>query len=212
METSSRAWPRPALHGGCCAGALLLSAAVLAACGSARRVAPAAGLPPRLVAEARPIGRGASFHPPATGPVIGRCRHGLGSRFGVHVELFAADRVVLVAAGMGTRPPRSFSAGRISGARCYGDFVTLEPTGVVLVRPGARLLLADLFRAWGQPLTPRRLASFSAPAGSRVAVFVDGRRWHGSPRAVPLAPHWEIVVEVGPHVPPHASYTFPPGS
>jgi hypothetical protein len=29
---------------------------------------------------------------------------------------------------------------------------------------------------------------------------------------VPLTPHAEIVLEVGPHVPPHASYTFPPGT
>jgi hypothetical protein len=52
---------------------------------------------------------------------------------------------------------------------------------------------------------------FSVPAGSRVAVFVGGRRWRGLPASVPLARHSEIVLEVGPYVPPHASYTFPPG-
>jgi hypothetical protein len=45
-----------------------------------------------------------------------------------------------------------------------------------------------------------------------VAVFVDGRRWRGAPAAVPLTPHAEIVLEVGPHVPPHSSYAFPPGT
>ncbi len=143
---------------------------------------------------------------------MGRCRRALGSRFGVHVEVFAANRVVLVAAGIGTRPPRGFSAGRISSARCYGDLATLEPTGVVLVHPRARLVLYDLFRAWGQPLSRSRLASFKATAGTRVAVFVDGRPWLGSPGGVPLRRHAEIVLEVGPHVPPHASYTFPPGA
>jgi len=164
------------------------------------------------VAEARPIGRGARFHPPATGPLTGRCRDRLGSRLAVHVELFAANRVVLIPAGIGTRPPRRFSAGRISRARCYGDLVTLEPTGVVLVRGGAHLLLSNLFGAWGQPLTSSRLASFSAAAGTRVTVFVDGRRWDRSPGSVPLRRHSEIVLEVGPHVPPHTSYTFPPGA
>ena len=130
----------------------------------------------------------------------------------MHVELFAANRVVLVPAGIGTRAPRGFSAGRISSARCYGDLVTLEPTGVVLVRPGAQLLLSDLFRAWGQPLAPSRLASFSATAGTQVVVFVDGRRWPGSPGSVPLTRHAEIVLEVGPYVPAHTSYTFPPGA
>jgi hypothetical protein len=128
------------------------------------------------------------------------------------VEVFAADRVVIVAAGIGTRPPRMLSAGRISGASCYGDLVTLEPTGLVLVRPGLRLTLSELFRSWGEPLSRRRVAAFSARAGTRVRVFVDGHRWPGSPDAVPLAAHSEIVVEVGPHVPPHHAYTFPPGT
>jgi hypothetical protein len=162
--------------------------------------------------EARPIGRGARFDPTASGPVAGRCGGRLGPRFGVHVEIFAANRVVLIPAAVGTRPPRTFSAGRISGAGCYGDLVTLEPTGVVLVRPGRRLSLSDLFRAWGQPLSPRRLASFRAPSGTSVSVFVGGRRWHGLPASVPLARHSEIVAEVGPYVPPHRSYTFPPGT
>ncbi len=125
--------------------------------------------------------------------------------------MFAANRVVLVAAGIGTRAPRSFSAGRISGAGCYGDLVTVEPTGVVLVRPGASRSLSDLFRAWGQPLSRHRLAAFLAPAGTEVSVFVNGRRWRAAPGGVPLVRHWEIVLEVGPYVPPHSSYTFPPG-
>jgi hypothetical protein len=129
-----------------------------------------------------------------------------------HVELFAANRVMLVATGIGTLGPVSYSAGRIARARCYGDLVTLEPTGLVLVRRGVRLTLADLFRSWGQPLSHRRLASFAAGPGRSVEAFVNGRRWIGAPAAVPLKAHSEIVVEVGPHVPPHASYTFPPGS
>ena len=73
---------------------------------------------------------------------------------------------MLIPAGIGTRPPRALSAGRISAAGCYGDLVTLEPTGVVLIRPGARLLTADLFRAWGQPLSARRLLWFRASRGA----------------------------------------------
>lgn len=130
----------------------------------------------------------------------------------MHVELFAADRVVLVAAGIGTRGPRTFSAGRISRAGCYGDLVTLEPTGVVQVRDGASLRLADLFRSWGQRLSAIRIATFAAPAGKRLAVFVDGRPWHGSPGSIPLSAHSEIVLEAGPYVPPHRTYTFPPGT
>jgi hypothetical protein len=165
-----------------------------------------------LLSEARPIGAGSRFHPPATGPVTGPCTPRLSARDGVHVEVFAANRVLLLPAGIGTMPPREFLDGRVTGAQCYGNLVTLDPTGVVLVRPGTRLTLRALFRSWGQPLSLTRLASFSVPAGIHVKVFVDGRAWHGAPAAVPLTRHAEIVLEVGPYVPPHLSYTFPPGT
>jgi hypothetical protein len=193
------------------APAALAALALVAGCGSTGRSTTQA--PPRpaaLVAQARPIGRGATFQPPTRGPVVGACERVLGRRNGVHVEVFAANRVVLVSTGIGTRPPRTVSAGRISSARCYGDLVTLDPTGLVLVRPGTHPTVADLFRAWGEPLSTRRLASFSAPRGAQVAVFVDGRRWRGRPGCVPLRRHAEIVLEVGPHVPPHRAYMFPP--
>jgi len=45
-----------------------------------------------------------------------------------------------------------------------------------------------------------------------VLVFVDGKRWRATPGAVPLSPHAVIVLEVGPYVPPHVSYRFPPGT
>jgi hypothetical protein len=128
----------------------------------------------------------------------------------VHAELFAADRVVLFPAGIGAKRPFQHDAGRISHARCYGDLVTTEPTGLVLVRRGAHLPLAALFSSWGQPLSLTRVASFSTRR--RVEVWVGGRRWRGRPQDVPLTPHAEIVLEVGPHVPPHSSYEFPPGT
>lgn len=193
----------------------LVGGALCAGCGSERTAgatAPAVTAPAALVAQARPIGRAPRFHPPARGPVTGGCRAPLGARQGVHVEIFAANQVVLLAAGIGTRPPRHRSEGRIVAAGCYGSLVTLEPTGVVLVRAGTRLKLGSVFRAWGQPLSDTRLASFPARHGHTVAVFVNGRRWAGSPGAVPLRRHAEIVLEVGPRVPPHSHYTFPPGA
>jgi hypothetical protein len=144
--------------------------------------------------------------------VLGPCRPLLGPRDGVHIELFAANRVVIVPAGIGVRGPLTSSSGRITHARCYGAAVTLEPTGLALVRRGSRLTVADLLRSWGQPLSTVTLAMFEADPGRRVEVFVDGRPWSGSPGSVPLARHSEIVLEVGPHVPPHKSYTFPPGT
>ncbi|HUN37395.1 MAG TPA: hypothetical protein VMU95_35815 [Trebonia sp.] len=205
--------PGPRLPGrrllGCTAVGLM--AAVVAACGSASP-SPGPPIPSALLGQARPIGVGPRFHPPVTGPVSSACAATLGPRDGVHVEVFAANRVLLLPAGIGTSPPRSLLDGRVTSARCYGSLVSLDPTGVVLVRPGARLTLATLFRSWGEPLSPTRLASFSAAPGDEVTVFVNGTRWPGEPSAVPLTRHAEIVLEIGPHVPPHSSYTFPPGT
>lgn len=200
---TSSTWHRAAA--GC---ALLALAAVTGGCGATRaRRTPTGGIPAQLLRELRPVGRGPRFQPPATGPVVGRCRPGLGRRFAVHVEVFAADRVVVIPAAIGTRPPLRHSAGRIVGARCYGDLVTLDPTGIVLVRAGAERTVADLFRAWGEPLTDHRLTSFHGP---HVRAFVGGRRAPLRPGAIPLTPHAEIVLEVGPYVPPHRTFTFPP--
>jgi hypothetical protein len=113
-----------------------------------------------------------------------------------------------VASGIGTRPPRRLDEGRIAAARCYGALVTLEPTGVVLIRRGSRLTVADLFRSWGEPLGRRRMGAFSA---SELRAFVDGRRRSGPAGSIALRRHAEIVLEVGPYVPPHTAYLFPPG-
>jgi hypothetical protein len=187
----------------------------VAACGQAGQSGPPSAsqaIPSALLSEARPIGVGPRFHPPVSGQVSGSCRSALGPRDGVHVEVFAANRVLLLPAGIGTTPPRASLDGRITAARCYGALVTLDPTGVVLVRPGARLTLGTLFGSWGEPLSRTRLASFTAAAGTGVTVFIDGTPWPGSPAAVPLTRHAEIVLEVGPHVPPHSSYAFLPGT
>jgi hypothetical protein len=130
----------------------------------------------------------------------------LGPRLQAHIELFGANRVVLLPAGIGTRPPRVLSDGRLVHARCFGDLVTLDPTGVIYFRARKRLTVADVFNAWGQALTGRRIASF---AGGPVRAYVNGRRRPGPVRAVPLTPGAEIVIEVGPQVPPHTRFTFP---
>jgi hypothetical protein len=191
---------------------ILIVCVGLSACGMSRsdQRRPALGIPRALLVEARPIGRGARFHPRPLGPIAGSCTERLGSRSQVHLEVFAANRVVIVPAGIGVRSPRGSPSARIVGARCYGALVTLEPTGVVLVRSGVAATLSEVFHAWGQALSSRRVASFSSRAQGEVKVFVGGRLWPGSPGGVPLTPQAEIVVEIGTYVPPHSFYRFPP--
>ena len=91
--------------------------------------------------------------------------------------------------------------------RCSYPLRTREPTGVIEVASPRPLQLGDVFRVWGQPLSPRQLAGFRT--ARRVLAFVNGRRVDGDPRAIPLRRHDEIVLEIGGYVAPHSSYLFP---
>jgi hypothetical protein len=169
----------------------------------------------------RPFGLGAAFHPPPygrrvrAGEPVGalRCRAASAHAYGVHLELFAADRVVRLPAGIGLASPERLDGGRVLSERCAYPIHTVEPTGVVEVAPGvaAAATVGALFELWGQPLDPRQLAGFAAGAGQPVVAFVDGRRWTGDPRLIPLRRHAQVVLEVGPLVSPHPSYRFAPG-
>jgi hypothetical protein len=89
-------------------------------------------------------------------------------------------------------------------AGCRSRIWTLDPTGVVRFdRPAT---LGELFRIWGRTLRPSRLLGF---AGS-VRLYRNGVRRRGDPRTLVLHDRDELVLEVGPYVPPHRSYLFPP--
>jgi hypothetical protein len=162
-----------------------------------------------------PIGAGARYRPPATSPRVAhalpvgglRCSPSGGGRFGVHLELFANRRVVIVPAGIGLAPPLRRRGAYVEGGRCSYAARTREPTGVVEVAAGAGITLGELFDVWGQPLSRTRLAGFRG----RVAAFVAGRPRAGDPRSIRLTRHAQIVLEVGGYVPPHSRFLFRPG-
>jgi hypothetical protein len=168
--------------------------------------------PPGIVPT--PIGAGPRYKLPATrravreGRPIGTLRcAAAGARFGVHVELFAYGRVVIVPAGIGVADPAERRLGIVVPQGCTYPARTLAPTGVVEVARGWRLTLHDLFRLWGQRLGPSQLAGFRST--SPLLAFVNGRRWPGDPRAIPLTRHAQIVLELGGYIPPHPSFLFP---
>jgi hypothetical protein len=189
--------------------AALLALALVAGCGGD-------SAQPTLPATAPSVGPDARFRPPSLSPAVARaqpvagmrCTRAAGRRFGAHLELFAARRVVLVASGIGIAPPRVREGAYLRSGRCSYPLRTREPTGVIEVADDGRgYTLGDLFALWGQPLGPNRLAGFRGA----VQAYVAGRRRHGDPRTIPLTRHSQIVLEVGGHVPPHTHYNFPPG-
>jgi hypothetical protein len=130
-------------------------------------------------------------------------------RFRVHLELFARRLVLLVPAGIGVAPPLVRDGAYVLGGRCLYPLRTREPTGVIEVAATRPVRLGDVFRVWGQPLAPRRVAGFRS--SKPLLAFVNGRRYRGDPRTIPLRRHDEIVLEIGGYVPPHTSYLFAKG-
>jgi hypothetical protein len=162
------------------------------------------------------VGPTAHHRPPSLGaravrarPIAGlRCTRGSARRYGVHLELFAGRRVVLIPPGIDIAPPRTRAGAYVRGGRCSYPLRTREPTGVIEVDPaGGTRTLGQFFAIWGRPLTHNAMAGFRG----RVRAYVNGRPHRGDPRAIPLARHVQIVLEVVGYVRPHAAYRFPPG-
>ena len=166
---------------------------ILAACTCVVAAHAAAPIPTRIGAGPRyllPAVSAAAAHARPINRL--RCTRVGGTRELAHVELFAEKLVLLLPAGIGT------------ASHCSYGVRTTQPTGVVEFVTGLHPTIGDLFSVWGQPLSAQRIASFRGA----VAAWVDGKRWHGDVRAIPLRRHSEIVIEVGGYVPPHAFFLF----
>jgi hypothetical protein len=162
-----------------------------------------------------PIGVRPAFHPQPRGseavrglPVAGLlCRAAETARVGVHLELFANGRALIVPAGIGVAPPLRRRGPYVVTGSCSYPVRTREPTGVIEVAAEQSVTLGAFFRVWGQALGRRALTGFRG----RVRVYANGRRRDGDPRLIPLRRHDQIVLEVGAFVPPHTSYRFQKG-
>jgi hypothetical protein len=189
----------------------LIGLTLCTGCGSkASPPAPAsATIDPRVALEQglvpTRIGRGPEFVPRARVP--DDCSPGaLRGRYRAHLELFGRRHAVVIPAGIGLGPPlRHSHSARIVGAACRADARTLDPAGVIDF-DRTDLTLGDLFEIWGEPLGPRRMASFRGP----VTAFVGGKRVRGDPASIPLRDGAQIVLQVGGYIPPHPTFLFPP--
>jgi hypothetical protein len=124
-------------------------------------------------------------------------------KYHVHVYLsfYVDGREERVPAGVGITAPyltERTSAGPFLDVGVYDCLYWLHthaPDDVVHVESPYRhtFTLGQFFDVWGQPLSATRVG----PARGPVVVFVNGRRWAGSPRAAPLLAHAVIQVDVG---------------
>jgi hypothetical protein len=196
-------------------GALLITLALAASgCGGSSHDSSTLQLPN----DYRPIpsGRGPQYRLPALSAqsALGRpidnmfCTRQRHRRsYAIHLELYARGLVLPIPAGIGVAPPLKRRGAYVASGRCAYPIRTLEPTGLVLVDRGGQFTIGGLFAIWGKRIGLTQLASFTGP----VFAYVNGHHWVGPPERIPLREHAQIVLEADGYVPPHPSYTFPPG-
>jgi hypothetical protein len=143
---------------------------------------------------------------PAGEPVDGvRCEHMEAYTFHVHVHL------VVARGGVSMRIPED--VGQSIVGHCLYWLHTHTPDGVVHVEsPIAQTFTLGMFLdIWGKTLGPTEFDGKRYPPGA-IAVWVNGRRYSGDPRAIEFANHSDIVVQVGPpHVKPKLFTTWASG-
>jgi hypothetical protein len=86
------------------------------------------------------------------------------------------------------------------GGQCIYWLHTHAPDGVIHIEsPTQRIYkLGEFFDEWQQPLTGDKVAG----AKGKVTAFVNGKRWAGDVRSIPLNQHTVIQLDVGTPIPP----------
>lgn len=115
-----------------------------------------------------------------------------------HLQVYVAGAPRSLPAAIGLLDPVSQQTpnGLFYGAqRCYYWLHTHATDGVIHIESPSHVIytLGDFFDEWRQPLSSDQVG----PATGTVTAFVDGARWTGSPRAIPLVKHALIQLDVG---------------
>ncbi len=121
-----------------------------------------------------------------------------------HIDLFVNSARVPVPAEIGDDD----AAGIISPIHTHDD------TGIIHVESPRveTFTLGQFFDVWGVRFTENALGGYEARASSMLTVYVNGTRYAGDPRQIPLVAHEEIAVVFGvtPASVP-ATFAFPDG-
>jgi len=129
-----------------------------------------------------------------------------------HLAVFVGGRQRQIPAGVGIGAPRQIvltNAGPYaSGGQCFYWLHTHTADGIIHIEsPVAQAFtLGQFFDVWGQTLTEKQVG----PASGNVTAYVNGRKFTGTPAAIPLSDHAFIQLDVGANASPQP-YSFPPG-
>ena len=127
-----------------------------------------------------------------------------------HLAIFVDGQPQTVPYGIGIPSPQvDNSSGEpfVVGGSCFYWLHTHTTDGVIHIEsPDQRAYtLGNVFDIWGQPLSATQVASNKGA----VTAYVNGQRYTGDPRQIPLTAHAVIQLNVGTDVAPRP-YTFPP--
>lgn len=127
-----------------------------------------------------------------------------------HLAVFADGQPLAIPGSVGQVPPLTEIPGPLGPSffsqSCYYWLHTHDETGTIhLEGPfGSSFTLGQLFAIWGQPLDRTQVG----PRQGTVTAFVDGRRFRGDPRDIPLGDHTQIQLDVGKPVVPPQPFEF----
>ena len=129
-----------------------------------------------------------------------------------HVALYINGQQKLIPYGIGIVPPyqlqQTSSGPFVAGGTKYYWLHTHDESGVVHIESPVQrtYTLGMFFDIWNQPLSATQIG----PYKGAVTAFVDGQKFTGNPRDVPLNAHSVIQLDLG-SVVPFSNYTFPQG-
>jgi hypothetical protein len=129
-----------------------------------------------------------------------------------HLAIYVNGTPRLVPYGVGIVPPyqlqQTADGPFVAGGTSYYWLHTHDQTGVVHIESPVQqtYTLGQFFDIWKQPLRTDQVG----PAKGAVTVYVNGSRYSGDPRTIPLTAHATIQLDVGKDV-PFAAFTFPSG-
>lgn len=120
-----------------------------------------------------------------------RCDRMEGSVYHVHAHLAIFDH--------GRSVPIPEDVGRPLFSGCLYWLHTHTPDGIIHVEAPAfrTFTLGQFFAIWAQPVTKTQVATAKLRKGEKITVWVDGNRYTGDPKKIPLAQHLDVTFDVG---------------
>ena len=135
-------------------------------------------------------------------------QEGEGLHIHAHVALFDHGKQMQIPRFIGFAPNPS-----LPGGGCLYWIHTHDASGIIHIEApdlhppgGGPSTLGMLFDIWGEPLGAGGVAGLNGP----VTAYVNGAKYDGDLRSIPMLAHQEITLEVGTPLVPPPNYTWPP--